>query len=447
MLSAISVSDSPTRTAPRMVFESERTGPIQYSVVPPGSASGRTYLSPWASIWPLRTARTAPTLSSGGSLCVAPGGISVSTSLPVAFRTRMVSCAGAAFAWIGRRRLVRVTVSPLARANATPCVSLAARNWARRSASSTARWSLLNRLARRRPPSKAETVAVVAREVMRAVPTIPTKASRTKNGRTIFCWMLQRGRRSRSTVVTMVSQFRYGPAFYSPVSSRPIRSRDLSTRLRARGSVAGGSGGVLDPEDLDHELAVPWPIELQKEDALPLAQIQVAVRQRDALAAGEQQMLAVGMPVGALVGVHVDGPDREVVVPVGRVRRAQAFQHGGHVGQQQRLVLVDHDRGGGVLGEEAHPPLGDPGPIDHVGHPVGDVHEIPWRAAPNGEGLRPDGEAAHPPDPGSAVVAGHPKWHRQRLDHYSLRSRISPAPQRAWLRLDRCCRAWLSFRV
>jgi hypothetical protein len=53
-------------------------------------------------------------------------------------------------------------------------------------------------------------VAVVARFVMRKVPTIPTNASKTKKGRTIFCRMLDRRRPLGPTVIEIVSQDRYG---------------------------------------------------------------------------------------------------------------------------------------------------------------------------------------------------------------------------------------------
>src|SRR5207302_563671 len=85
---------------------------------------------------------------------------------------------------------------------------------------------------------------------------------------------------------------------------------------------------------------------------------------------------AVGVAIGALVGLHLPYPAAQVVVLINAGGRRQPFQHRPHVLEQQRLVLIEHYRGRGVLGEDRNPALRDPGAPDHVRDLVGDVAAI-----------------------------------------------------------------------
>src|SRR2546421_6099911 len=114
-------------------------------------------------------------------------------------------------------------------------------------------------------------------------------------------------------------------------------------------------------EDLDDQLAIARPVELEQEEALPAAEIQPSTADRDILAGADEQMLAVSVAVGTLVGVHLPGPAAEVVVLVQAGGGRQPLEHGAHVLQQERLVLVENDGRRGVLREDRGPALRDPG--------------------------------------------------------------------------------------
>jgi hypothetical protein len=53
-----------------------------------------------------------------------------------------------------------------------------------------------------------------------------------------------------------------------------------------------------------------------------------------------------------------------------------AFERGAQVREQERLVLVDDDRGRGVHRLHADEAFGEPGPLDDVRHEGSDVHEL-----------------------------------------------------------------------
>src|SRR5690349_20066221 len=94
-------------------------------------------------------------------------------------------------------------------------------------------------------------------------------------------------------------------------------------------------------------------VELDEKYALPRAQGEPAVDDRDGFACAEEHVLDMGVPVCALVRVHVDRATRKIVVFVVGVGCGEVAEGAGEVAAKQRLVLVDLDGGGGVLGEDA----------------------------------------------------------------------------------------------
>jgi hypothetical protein len=80
-------------------------------------------------------------------------------------------------------------------------------------------------------------------------------------------------------------------------------------------------------------------VQLDQEDALPLAQLRLGVHDRDSFAAAQQELQAVRVPVRALVVVHVVLANAEVVVLVVHVLR-QSRQPGG---------VIRHAGDGGAL--------------------------------------------------------------------------------------------------
>jgi hypothetical protein len=64
----------------------------------------------------------------------------------------------------------------------------------------------------------------------------------------------------------------------------------------------------------DNDASQPGVIELHEEDTLVLAQGRQTIKDRDCLTCGEEQVLTVGMTIGTLILVHVDGTTAEIVV-------------------------------------------------------------------------------------------------------------------------------------
>jgi len=109
---------------------------------------------------------------------------------------------------------------------------------------------------------------------------------------------------------------------------------------------------------------------------LPAAQIQAAFDHADRLRVSEQECARMGVSVAALARLQIDGTPAEIVVRVGPGFRRQALEHRLQVPEQQRLVLVDHDGGGGVeRPDQGDPPI-DPGSLQAPGHPGGEVDEL-----------------------------------------------------------------------
>src|SRR5689334_7831668 len=102
-------------------------------------------------------------------------------------------------------------------------------------------------------------------------------------------------------------------------------------------------------EYLDDDLALRTrAIELDQEDALPRAEQQLAVRDGHSLACAEHDLLAVRMTIRTLVIMHVHRAHAEVIVAIVRIRRCAPLQELTQVFEQQRLVFLNTDCGGGV---------------------------------------------------------------------------------------------------
>jgi hypothetical protein len=108
---------------------------------------------------------------------------------------------------------------------------------------------------------------------------------------------------------------------------------------------------------------------------LPTPELEAAIGDVDGGRCAQQQRMAVGVPVGALVRRHVHGADRQVVVTIRPAARGRPGQQRLEVGQQQRFVLVDDDGGGGVSGVDVDQ-TGVDGGAGHQGlEAIGQVDE------------------------------------------------------------------------
>ena len=146
------------------------------------------------------------------------------------------------------------------------------------------------------------------------------------------------------------------------VVSRAMSDGIEATLRRADRGFGRHEGSGLSGADDVHEHP-PWTrmIQLDEEDPLPPPEADAAIDNRDRFAGAQEEMLAVRVPVRALVLVHVDGAAREVVVLIVAAQRGELPKGAGEIAQQQRLVLVDLDGGGGVLGEDCYLPVADAG--------------------------------------------------------------------------------------
>src|SRR4030042_5943778 len=96
---------------------------------------------------------------------------------------------------------------------------------------------------------------------------------------------------------------------------------------------------ALNADDVHQQAAMARMIELYEEDALPLAQHQPALDYRYRLAAAQEEVLTVGVAVGALLLVHVHGAPPEVVMAVFLFAGRPLVQHLLEVFQQQGLIF------------------------------------------------------------------------------------------------------------
>src|SRR5438445_9851082 len=121
------------------------------------------------------------------------------------------------------------------------------------------------------------------------------------------------------------------------------------------------------PQDLDQDASLTRSVELQKEDALPPAELQRSIDDRDGLRCGRQKALrAMGVPVRYIVVVVLEvlGAEREVVVQITCVLWDEPAHQRLEVADEARLLLVDDDGAGGMGGVDEEHPVRDPAPSD-----------------------------------------------------------------------------------
>ena len=116
--------------------------------------------------------------------------------------------------------------------------------------------------------------------------------------------------------------------------------------------------------ELDHEDALPWP-----SSSSPSATGTISL-------AAEHQLLAMGVAVGALVVVHVDGAHPKIVVPIVRLGGRGALQELEQVFEQQWLVLLNTDSRGGVARKNVDHALAQSGDAHELGDRIRDVQEL-----------------------------------------------------------------------
>ena len=145
--------------------------------------------------------------------------------------------------------------------------------------------------------------------------------------------------------------------------------------------------------------AIARAVQFDHEDSLPSSEQESAIGDIDAGRGAEQQRPAMGVPVDAFVRRDVHGPDARFVVTIRRIGGRSLVEHRFEVREQQRLVLVDDDRGCGVksldvdetdenfsCGDEGVETIGD---VDELGGTCrGDADErVPPDWHGNGRGL------------------------------------------------------------
>ena len=143
-------------------------------------------------------------------------------------------------------------------------------------------------------------------------------------------------------------------------------------------------------DDIDEDAAEARVVQFDEEDALPGTERDATIHHGNGLAAAEEQVLDVGVAVGAFVGVHVDGAAAEVVVLIIGVGGGELAQGASKVAEQKGFVLVDLYGGGGVLGEDGDLAELDAGGLDNRDDVLGDIDELG-----GGGGLVLEGLAQH----------------------------------------------------
>jgi hypothetical protein len=73
--------------------------------------------------------------------------------------------------------------------------------------------------------------------------------------------------------------------------------------------------------------------------------------------------------------VHVDGSDREIVVPIVSVDGGESLQRRRHIGEKQRLIFLDRNRGGGVSRKDQRETVSHIGFVHDIGHLFGYINE------------------------------------------------------------------------
>src|SRR5581483_9104433 len=132
----------------------------------------------------------------------------------------------------------------------------------------------------------------------------------------------------------------------------------------------------LMPDDLDDPAPVALAIEFEEEDALPGAELELALANRDRLAGrAEQHRHAVGVAVPEVhvLGADVLGGSRPVVVRVVGLARDEAEEQLGEVLEEALLELVHPYAAGGVRGVDAGDALLDAAFADRLLDVLGDV--------------------------------------------------------------------------
>ena len=195
---------------------------------------------------------------------------------------------------------------------------------------------------------------------------------------------------------------------------------------------------VSGAEYLDDQVAVPSAIQFEQEDPLPAAEVHAAIGDRYVLTAAEQEVLAMRVAVGALLGVHLPRSATQVVVLVFAGSRRQPLQQCIHIPKQERFVFLQHDRGGGVFREYRYPALADSGACNHGSHLIGDVDELPRDTGWHLQRLGPEG---HPAD------AAYPGLLAPVSSIHNPEQRIRSADEQLLFGMARVCRSQCRFSM
>src|SRR5947209_3323538 len=159
----------------------------------------------------------------------------------------------------------------------------------------------------------------------------------------------------------------------TPQARSPARASSAFRRSRrggpSRPSPTVGAAGALRSvsDDLDEPAAIALAVQLEEEHALPGAEAELALADRDRLAgAAEQHGHAVGVAVPEVhvLGADVLGAAIPVVVCVVRLGRNEPLEQAGEVLQEAALELVHPDAARGVGRVDARDPVAHPARAD-----------------------------------------------------------------------------------
>src|SRR5881396_1466608 len=150
----------------------------------------------------------------------------------------------------------------------------------------------------------------------------------------------------------------------------------------------GIASDALVPDDLDEPAPVALAVELEEEHALPGAEAELAVADRDRLARrAEEHRHAVRMAVadGHVLLADVLGAAIPVVVRVVLVARDERFEQSREVLEEPVLELVDAHAARRVRRVDADDPVAHAALLDRLAAVVGDVPhgETPGRHEPS----------------------------------------------------------------
>src|SRR5262245_1192828 len=191
---------------------------------------------------------------------------------------------------------------------------------------------------------------------------------------------ISKGRRSRALPGGRLSTARRTP---EPPRAQPA-PRTLEQCRRSQGGGTWGNQGfpreasvaTLVPDDLDDPAPVALAVELEEEHALPRAEAELTVSNRNRLAGRTEEhrhAVGVAVPGGHVLLADVLGATIPIIVRVVLVARDEVLEQCREVLEEPVLELVHADAAGRMRRVDADDPVAHAALLDRLGDLVGDV--------------------------------------------------------------------------